>query len=68
MTKFQLGSLVSRRKNVFDPKSKLLHGIVTEIYSDYTSLQGPYPELYEVTWSNGMIERGFLLHGLDKED
>ncbi len=39
---------------------------ITDIYSDYKSQFGPYPELYEITRPNGQVVRGCLPHGLTK--
>lgn len=67
-TKFRVGDLVSRPKNVYDSTSTLLHGTITRVYSDTRSRFGPYPELYEVTWADGRAEKGFLPHGLNHDD
>jgi hypothetical protein len=62
--KFNKGDLVLRRADVFDERSRLMTGTVTDAYNDYASRFGPYPELYEVTWDDGSVERGYLPHGL----
>ncbi len=59
MTKFRVGEKVIRTE-----EDRL--GIVVKIYSDYESWFGPYPELYEVKFNGGLIERGFLPHGLER--
>lgn len=67
MNKFKLGDRVTRLTNVYDPKSKLMHGEIIEVYSDYKSKFGPYPELYVVRWDDKTENRGYLPHGLDSE-
>jgi hypothetical protein len=71
--KFKLNDRVSRLENVFDQKSKLKHGRIVKVYSQkaYRAggiVLGPYPELYDVKWSEGNIERGFLPHGLNDDN
>lgn len=39
---------------------------ITDVYADYTSQFGPYPELYEITRPTGETLRGYLPHGLTK--
>jgi hypothetical protein len=66
--KFKTGDLVCRRRDVFDDHSPFMFGTVTEVYSDYDSPYGPYPELYEVTWDGGKVVRSYLPHGLNSVD
>ena len=68
MNRFQVGDRVVRRVNVYDESSRLMHGLVSRIYSDYDSQFGSYPELYEVAWDHKPgVSSGFLRHGLDLE-
>lgn len=67
MTKFKKGELAIRyllNKNLRIVGSELI--TITDIYSDYKSKFGPYPELYEITTPKGNIHRGYLPHGLIK--
>lgn len=65
--KFKKGELAHRL--VLDEKHRIISEeivTITDVYSDYKSQFGPYPELYEITRPNGEIKRGFLPHGLNK--
>lgn len=62
--KFKPGDLVERRSNPMDQESPLRYGIIIERYTNYVNTGYYYPELYEVEWSDGQLERGFLPHGL----
>jgi len=63
--RFKLNDRVSRREDVFDPKSKLKYGRVVKVY-EKTSMFGHYPELYAVLWDGEFTpEFGFLPHGID---
>lgn len=73
MTKFNLGDRVTRLENVYDDKSKMMHGKISRVY-DKDTIFGFYPELYEViwdhkltTWNNQLVRGGYLPHGLDHE-
>jgi hypothetical protein len=67
MTVFEIGESVTRRVDVYDEHSRLRYGGVTDIY-EKTSKYGHYPELYEVQWQDGTVEKGFLPHGLHRSD
>ena len=67
--KFKVGDHVTRPYNVYDPKSKLMHGTVVRVYSRMNTSHGDYPELYEVHWDETDVTEsgdGYLPHGLDK--
>jgi hypothetical protein len=68
MPKFHKGELAHRP--IIDPFTTKVIGreivTITDVYSDYNSRFGNYPELYEITRPNGEVMRGFLPHGLDK--
>lgn len=66
--KFKIGDFVTRRENVFDQRSPLMHGIVIACYSKHSKYSGFSPEVYDVEWVRPVqkIERGYLPHGLDK--
>lgn len=69
--KFKIGDRVRREINIYDPSKGMRYGKVVQCYSKPErklspgSTLGPYPELYEVLWDDGTVERGFLPHGLD---
>ncbi len=67
--KFNVGDRVTRPYNVFDPKSKLMHGAVAQAYSRKNTRFGDYPELYAVRWDEPDVKEtgnGYLPHGLNK--
>ena len=63
--KFKVGDRVTRRTDVFNPRSKLKRGMISKSYQDMSTNRGIYTELYEVTWDDGEVQKGFLPHGLD---
>lgn len=65
--RFKVGDRVQRPADVYDPASPLLHGRVSERYTQRNRV-GWYPELYAVAWDDGSTARGFLPHGLDPEE
>lgn len=72
MCKFMPGDRVTRQKDVFDKKSKLLHGTIIRVYGRKFSCRvlGSWNdgELYDVKWDEGKVQRAFFPHGLDKEN
>lgn len=73
MTKYQIGDKVRREININDPSKGYKYGKIIKIYSKEATYYpfskitlGPYKELYKVKWDNGIIENGFLPHGIDK--
>jgi len=72
--KHSVGDRVCREKDVFKRNSGKKHGVVSRRYSEPRKViskdvvLGPYPELYEVTWDDGTVEKGFLPHGISAED
>lgn len=67
MITFKIGERVKRIVWFSEEKIELKKGVVINCYSE-TKKGGYYPELYKVKWDNGVIEKGFLPHGLRKEN
>ena len=67
-SKFNVGDKVKRLQNIYKPRSRLVHGIVTEVY-ERTDRFGHYPELYRVKWNDPAYgnQQSFLPHGLDHD-
>jgi len=71
MYKFKINDRVKREVDIFDKTKGYKTGRIIRQYSKpekkyYSGLiLGPYPELYEVLWDNGIKEKGFLAHGID---
>lgn len=65
--RFKIGQRVVRCENVYDQTSRLMHGVIIDRYSRMDYRFGPYPELYAVEWDDGLVQRGFLPHGLRLE-
>jgi hypothetical protein len=65
--RFTVGECVTRPEDVFDARSRIKRGTVTECYDYHSRDFGYYPELYAVRWGDGSEQRGFLPHGLDSE-
>ena len=71
---WNVGDRVQRRLDVYDDSSAVRHGRVALRYSIWDNrpqldtYHGDYPEVYAVQWDGGQFEKGFLAHGLDKED
>jgi hypothetical protein len=66
---FEVGDRVTRPKDVYN-RSPLMHGTVTRRYGQDGGLDGVKwhdPELYEVRWDDGYVQKGFFRHGLDLE-
>lgn len=68
MSKFKVGDRVTRHKDVYNLKSRLMHGTVIKVYSK-TNEFGHYPELYKVQWDKPEdgTSYGFLPHGIDHD-
>ncbi len=69
-TKFQIGDRVQRLVDVYDEKSRLMHGSIVRVYKMTGCRFGPYPEMYDVRWDeikDRFRGEGFLPHGLDPE-
>ena len=79
MTKHSLGESVKRPVDVFAPVEfwQWRYGQVSAIYcmrgncrqhdnNDDCTINSRYYEVYEVIWSDGKTERGFLCHGIFK--
>ena len=67
--KFKVGDRVTRPYNVYNHRSKLMHGTITRVYSRKNTPFGDYPELYAVRWDeDDVTESGdaYMPHGLDK--
>ena len=69
--KFNIGDNVSREIDIYNKSKGLKIGKVIRRYSkpqkQYNNfVLGPYPELYDVKWNNGKIEKMFFPHGLNK--
>lgn len=68
--KFAIGDRVQRRVDVMSLTSGYRRGTVIARYRDYSKFHNPklnYPELYQVEWDDGQVEKGFLPHGLQPE-
>ncbi|KKN69279.1 hypothetical protein LCGC14_0442740 [marine sediment metagenome] len=71
---WNVGDRVQRRLDAYDDSSAVRRGRVALRYSiydngiGYDTYHGDYPEVYAVQWDGGRLEKGFLAHGLDKED
>lgn len=68
---WNVGDRVQRRLDVYDDSSAVRHGRVALRYSIInigSEYSQDYPEVYAVQWDDGRFEKGFLAHGLDKED
>jgi hypothetical protein len=55
------GDRVSYPEDVYKTKSKKMYGNVSHVYYERSQ------RMYEVTFDNGMIRRGFFRHGLQAE-
>lgn len=60
------GDHVCRRADVMNQNSKMRHGMVLSRYSETDSRGHFYPELYKVRWNDGVEQKGYLRHGLEK--
>jgi len=70
--KFKVGDLVQRPTEI----DTLGIGKVIKAYSKQAKkycygygtplVLGPYPELYDIKWENGLISKGYLPHGIIK--
>lgn len=83
MVRYQVGDRVTRPQDIYNKNSPLLHGEVTCVYGKdaawpWTQPLGyirennkpgvwRYPELYEVRWDNGKVQRGFFHYGINPE-
>lgn len=64
--RFNVGDRVVRHRDVYDPRSRLMHGTVTarRVMGEH------YPEVYDVEWDEAYKQSGagYLPHGLDPEE
>ena len=65
---FQPGDRVTRMVDVFVAARGVRHGIVTRRYGRRSRLGWYDPELYDVRFDDGTIERSFFRHGLEREE
>lgn len=68
MTKFKVGDRVMRLSDVYDQKSPMMHGVVTEVATNVRKQFGFYNELYSVKWDSGKTHYlAYLPHGLSTD-
>ena len=63
--KFKIGDRVTRRKDVYNQKSPLMHGVVTKVY--YVYPDRTYPALYDVKWDGEKVGEACLPRDIDRE-
>ena len=73
--KHPIGQKVFRLVDVYDVKSKILHGKVVKVYKrEKSSCFDPkihgIEVCHDVLWNDGKLEKGFFYHGItvEKED
>lgn len=63
---YKQGDKVCREKDIENPSLGLIHGRINRVYAstDRNDRRFRYPEMYEVLWSDGRNQSGYLRHGL----